>query len=135
MNVTVSRLNMKTTRANWPDGEPFKPALIRAKQPGLPEDWLIVDAKVDGTAPPIFAYTTHDQYLRIPLFEYTLSPKADLALAAMVQIGLACVGHIQKPVRSLHVVTGDPVDLLYENDINTAIGLRYWFGFAIATER
>lgn len=135
MNVTVSRLDMKTTRAKWPADIVFSPALVQAKQPGQPEDWLVIDAKVDGTAPPSFAYATHDQYLRIPLFEYTLSPKADLALATMVQIGLACVGHIQKPVRTLHVVTGEPVDLLYEDDINTAIGLRYWFGFAIATER
>jgi hypothetical protein len=135
MNVTVSRLNMKTTRANWPAEMPFTPALIHAKQPGQPENWFVIDAKVDTVSPPSFAGTTNDQYLRIPLFEYTLSPKADLALAAMVQIGLACVGHIQKPVRTLHVVTGDPVDLLYGDDINTAIGLRYWFGFAIATER
>lgn len=135
MNVVVSRLDMKTTRANWPDGMPFTPALIHAKQPGQPEDWIIIDSKVVPDSPPNLAYTAHDQYLRIPLFEYMLSPKADIALAAMVQIGLVCVGHVQKPVRTLHVVTGNPVDLLYGDDINTSIGLRYWFGFAIATER
>lgn len=136
MNTIVSRLDMKTTAERWPSDIPFAPALIQAIQPGQPEDWIVVDARVTPDSPPSFAYARHDQYLRIPLFDYMLSPEADLAFASVIQIGLACVGHIQKPVRTLHVVTGNPVDLLYEDAISTsAAGLRYWFGFAIATER
>jgi len=135
MKIVVSRLDMKATRENWPSDKPFSPALIHAKQPGLPEDWFVIDARVDAASPPSIALTTNDQYLRIPVFEYLLSPKADLAFAAVIQIGIACVGYVAKPVRTLHVVTGNPVDLIYGDDINTAVGLRYWFGFAIATER
>lgn len=135
MNVVVSRLDIKTTRANWPADMPFAPALIHAKQPGQPEDWWVVDAQLSPGTPPSIANTTHDQYLRIPVFEYMLSPKADMAFAAVFQMGLACVGYVAKPIKTLHVVTGNPVDLIYGDDINTAVGLRYWFGFAIATER
>lgn len=135
MNITVSRMDLQATRANWPKDMPFAPALIHAKQPNQPEDWFVIDSRFNPDETPSLANTLHDQYLRIPLFEYTLSPKADVALASMVQIGLWCVGHVLKPVRTLHVVTGNPVDLLYGDDINTATGLRYWFGFAIATER
>lgn len=135
MNVVLSRLDLKSTRENWPADIPFAPALIQAKQPNQPEDWFVLDAKFFAGSPPSFADTRHDQYLRIPLFEYALSPDADVALAAIVQIGLGCVGYISKPIRAVHIVTGNPVDLLYGDDINTAIGLRYWFGFAIATER
>lgn len=135
MKTVISRIDIKTTREKWPVGMPFSPALIVAKQPGQPEDWIVVDAAVRDDEPPSFGYTTNDQYLRVPLFEYTLSPKADVAMAAVVQIGMACVGHIQKPVKTLHLVTGNPVDLIYGNDINTPVGIRYWFGFAFSTER
>lgn len=135
MNITTSRLDLKTTRTHWPSDMPFAPALIVAKQPGLPEDWYAVDARLDDGQAPSFADTRHDQYLRIPLFEYLLSPEADIAFATAVQFGLACVGYIAQPIKTLHIVTGSPVDLIYGDDINTAVGLRYWFGFAFATER
>jgi hypothetical protein len=135
MNVVVSRLDIKTTRENWPSDIAFSPALVQAKQPGQPEEWLVVDRPVTQNEPPSIACTVSDQYIRIPLFVYSLSPKADLALAEMVQIGISCVGHILKPVKTLHVVSGNPVDLLYGDDINTPVGLRYWFGFAFSTER
>lgn len=135
MNIIVSRLDIKTTRERWPNDIPFAPALVLAKQPGQPEDWIAVDARVDADSAPSFTDTTSDQYLRIPLFEYMLSAEADLAFTAPLQIGLSCVGHIHKPIKTLHVVTGNPVDLIYGDDINTAVGLRYWLGFAIATER
>lgn len=135
MKTVISRLDIKATRENWPADMPFKPALVVAKQPGQPEEWTVVDAPVRDKEQPSFGYTTHDQYLRIPLFEYTLNPKADLAMAAIVQIGLACVGYVQKPIKTLHVVAGNPVDLLYGDDINTPVGIRYWFGFAFATEK
>jgi hypothetical protein len=135
MNLLISRLDMKATKANWPVGMPFTPALVQAKQPGVPEDWVAVDARLAIDTPPSFAYTTNDQYVRIPLFEYTLSPKADVAFATILGFGLACATYIPKAVKTLHVVTGNPVDLISGEDINTAVGLNYWFGFAIATER
>lgn len=135
MNIVTSRLDLKTTQANWPKNMAFAPALIVAKTPGMPEDWYAVDARLDDGQPPSFADTRHDQYLHIQLFEYTFSPEADVAFAAAVQLGLACVGHIARPIKALHIVTGSPVDLIYGSDINTAVALRYWFGFAFATER
>jgi len=135
MNTVVSRLDIKTTRDRWPKEIPFAPALVVAKTPGRPEDWFVVDGFVSASNPPSFASTASDQYLRIPLFEYTLSPKADIAFAATVQIGLACAGYIHKPIKAMHVVTGEPVDLLYDDGINTPIGIRYWLGFAFATEK
>lgn len=135
MKTIISRLDINATRENWPNGAAFKPALVVAKQPGQPEDWVVVDAPVNSQEPPSFGYTTHDQYLRIPLFEYRLDPHAELAMAYLVQIGVACAGYIQKPVKTLHVVVGLPVDLLYDAGINMPIGIRYWFGFAFATEK
>jgi hypothetical protein len=64
------------------------------------------------------------------LFSYTLNPDADLAFAYMVQLGLSCAGYTPKKVKNLHVVTGFPVDLLYDNGITKPTGIQYWFGFA-----
>lgn len=135
MNIVMSRIDLKTTRAKWPADIAFAPALIVAKKPGVPENWYAVDARLDDGQSPSFSDTRHDQYLRVPLFEYLLSPEADIAFATVVQLGLTCVGYVAQPIKTLHIVTGSPVDLIYEDDINTAVGLRYWFGFAFATER
>jgi hypothetical protein len=135
MNVVTSRIDLKTTRANWPRDMAFAPALVKAKQPGQPEDWYAIDAKLELDQPPSFADTRHDQYLRVPLFEYVLSPEADLAFAHVVQLVLSCAGYIGRPIKTLHIVTGNPVDLIYADSINTASGLRYWFGIAFSLER
>jgi hypothetical protein len=130
MELKVSQLDLQKTAENWPTGTPFKPALI-IKQPTMhPDDWWIVDEPILPGQPPVWFSTKQDQYVRIPLFRYDLSPAADLALAYMLQLGLSCAGYLPGAVKKFHVVTGSPVDLLYDEGINTSIGLRYWVGFA-----
>lgn len=131
MELIVSRVDLRKTRENWPAELPFKPALV-LKQPVMhPSDWQILDAPLQAGSPPSWASAKQDQYVYIPLFEYRLSPEADLALAGMVHLGLACAGSFSRPVRKLHLAVGNPVDLLYEEDITSCAGLAYWFGFAV----
>ena len=131
MKLSVERLDMKKTRELWPQGEPFAPALITPVRAVGGSRWHVLDAAYTPGEPPVWAHTTHDEYLRIPLFSYNLHPQADLAMAFMLQMGLACAGYLPGAVRHFYVVTGNPVELLYDADTETPSGLRYWFGFAV----
>lgn len=130
MELKVSRLDLIKTKANWPAEETFSPAYIYKRPTDFVERWLVVDSAVIPGRPQTVIEAYQDPYVRIPLFQYDLSPEADLALAYMVQLGLSCAANIQATVKKLHVVTGFPVDLLYDDDINKNVGIRYWFGFA-----
>ena len=131
MKLSVDRLDMKRTLANWPAGDVFAPAMVKpvAKLGGA--DWHILDAPYLPGETPVWAHSAHDEYLRIPLFSYDLSPKADLALAFMLQMGLSCAGYLPGAVKHFYLVTGNPVELLYDSDTDINTGLRYWFGFAV----
>jgi hypothetical protein len=63
-----------------------------------------------------------------------LSSQGDLALAFMLQLGLSCAGHLPGRVTGFYVVTGQPVELLYDDATNENTGLRYWVGFAVIVE-
>lgn len=125
---------MKKTRDNWPADLPFAPALL-VKQPTVsPHSWLIVDAPIVVGQPISTASAHHDQYVRVPLFEYRLSSQADVAFADVLALGLTCAEQFARKVKKTHIVVGNPVDLLYGDDITTATGLRYWFGLALVVE-
>lgn len=109
---------------------PFSPAFIYKRPTEFVERWQVVTAPVVPGQPQEVTESYQDTYVRIPLFAYQLKPDADLAFAYMVQLGLSCAAYIPGSVKKLHVVTGFPVDLLYGDDINTHIGIQYWFGFA-----
>jgi hypothetical protein len=138
MKIDVIRLDMEKTKAHWPRDVPFAPAYIHSRKPGDKARWLVLDLPLDPNKPSprplMWAQAEHDEYVRIPLFSYALSPKSDLALAYMLQLGLSCAGHLPNAVSNFYVVTGSPVELLYdpETDVNT--GLLYWVGFAITLE-
>lgn len=131
MKISVDRLDMKKTRDRWPEGEPFEPALIKPVSEVGGSRWHVLDAPYNPGEVPAWAFSEHDEYLRIPLFSYDLNPKADLAMAFMLQMGLACAGYLPGPVRHFYVATGNPVELLYDPDTGLNSGLRYWFGFAV----
>jgi len=131
MKVSVARLDMKKTRDGWPEGTPFAPALIKAVEKLGSPRWHVLDAPYNPGESPAWAFSEHDEYLRIPLFPYDLHPSADLAMAFMLQLGLSCAGYLPGPVEHFYVATGNPVELLYDADTGAHVGLRYWFGFAV----
>lgn len=130
MQLKISRIDLARTKATWPADIPFAPALLQKRPVDFVERWQVVTAPVVPGKPQEISESYQDPYIRIPLFPYLLKPDADLAFAYMVQLGLSCAAAIPGNVKKLHVVTGFPVDLLYGDDINTHIGIRYWFGFA-----
>ena len=135
MELKVSRVDLRKTKANWPTDLPFAPAHIERQPTMHPENWFVLDAPLMPGETPSWAIAKNDPYVRVPLFPYRLSEKADLALAYMVQLGLCCAAALPGPVKKFWVVTGVPVDLLYEDGINTSIGIEYWFGLALTTEQ
>lgn len=135
MKLQVSQLDLKKTAENWPKEQSFQPALL-VKQPAMhPDNWLVCDAPIVPGEPPVWMSALHDQYVRIPLFKYCLNAEADLALAYMLQLGLSCAGYLPGAVRKFHVVTGSPVDLLYDDATNKAVGLQYWVGLAVVIDK
>lgn len=130
MQLKVSRVDLARTKKSWPPELPFAPAYIFKRPTEIVERWLVVSEPVVPGSPQVLSESYQDPYVRIPLFAYVLNPEADLAFAYMVQLGLSCAGNIPKTVEKLHVVTGFPVDLLYDDDIKKPSGIRYWFGFA-----
>lgn len=133
MKVLVARLDMKKTRDSWPEGIPFAPALLKPIDEVGGSKWHILDAAYNPGAQPVWAFSEHDEYLRIPLFSYDLNPAADLAMAFLLQVGLSCAAYLPRPVQQFYVATGNPVELLYDPDTGANSGLRYWFGFAVKT--
>lgn len=128
MDIRISRVDVEKTKASWPADIEFAPAFIYRRPVEHVERWRVVTS-------PIFtgrAYDTtdsyQDPYVRIPLFLYELSPESDVALAQMLQLGLAGIDSVRAPIKTAHIVTGFPVDLVYAAD--KLVGLRYWFGLA-----
>lgn len=135
MDFHVSRIDLKKTAESWPAGMPFKPALMM-KQPTMhPDEWWVVDAPLEVGFPPSWSLAKQDQYVRIPLFQYDLPGESDLALARLLELGLSCAGYFPGSLKKVHVVTGNPVDLLYDDAINKSIGLRYWVGVAAVLDQ
>lgn len=134
MELQVVQIDINKTREAWPSGQLFAPAYLFKQPTQSPGRWVVFDAPIVPGQPPSIALAQHDQYVRVPLFQYHLSTQADLAFAYTLQLGLSCAGFLPAVVKKFFVVTGTPVDLLYDRDINTSTGLSYWFGLAVITE-
>ena len=129
MQLKVSRLDLEKTQKNWPADRPFEPAYLYRRPTEAVERWLVATAAVVPGQSPTLSTSYQDPYVRIPLFCYRLNPAADLALAYMVQLGLSCAASVPADIKKLHLVTGFPVQLLYD-DSGESSGIVYWFGFA-----
>lgn len=135
MNWKVCRVDMAKVEATWPREIPFAPAYVYKRPANDTKKWLVLDAPIEPGDAPTWAYTEHDEYVRIPLFPYLLSPEADLALAFMLQLGLSCASHLPTAVDAFYVVTGIPVELLYDPDTDINVNMRCWIGFAVNMEK
>lgn len=133
MKLTIESLDLATTKERWPPDQPFRPALIRSRKQDK-RHWLALSEPFVPGAAPQWAKTEHDEYIRVPLFPYRLSHKGDQALAFMLQLGLSCASYLPDRITELFIVTGVPVELLYNPDDQSCAGMRYWVGFAIITE-
>lgn len=134
MRFKRTRLDIERTRANWPNAD-FAPALVLARQQADNKIWHVVDKPVllaEGKVPS-WAIANGDEYIRIPLFEYELPAYADSALALMLQFGLICSQLPDRKVNTAHIVTGYPVELVY-NDDATVAHMLCWMGIALTFE-
>lgn len=135
MNLFLDQLDIQRTKANWPEGEPFAPALVRHRGRDDKRDWVVLSAPVQPGDRPQWVYAKRDEYIRVPLYPYLLSATGDLALAYMLQLGLSCAGQLVGKIDAVHIVTGVPVELLYDADDSQCTGMRFWVGFAVSMER
>jgi hypothetical protein len=131
VELKTVRLDLETTRENWPADQRFAPAYVRKFKHGERKNWLVLGAALQPGKEPVWGLTEHDEYLRIPLFPYDLNPAPDFALAFMLQLGLSCASYIPKAIDGFYVATGTPVDLRYDPDTNNPTGIRCWIGFAV----
>lgn len=131
MELKTAQIDIEKTAANWPDGTPFAPAYVRRFKHGERKNWMVLGAPLQPGEEPAWDLTEHDEYFRIPLFAYNLSPQPDFALAFMLQLGLSCASYIPREIAGFYVVTGTPVELIYDPDTNTNTGIRCWLGFAV----
>lgn len=134
MKVTFEQVDLVKTRASWPAGQLFAPAIIKPRKKLENLNWTVLAEKHINGRPPSWEYAQSDDYVRIPLFEYDLPIKLDLALSYFLSTGLECAISLKKEIRRLHIVTGVPVEILFDDDKKEDVGIRYWFGFAVVTE-
>jgi hypothetical protein len=132
MKLVVEQIDLQKTREHWPHEQPFAPASVKSRKQDKSK-WIVLSAPFVPGTQPSWAYTEHDEYIRVPLFPYALSPHGDLALAFMLQMGLSCAGHLPNKLTGFYVVTGRPVELL-TGDADDVTGMRFWVGFAVTTE-
>lgn len=136
MKVIFDQLDMHKTRQLWPKDTPFQPALVKTRERSGAAEWVVLSEPLVPNQPPKWSLAEHDEYVRIPLFPYVVqSPQADRALAFALQLGLTCAGYLPAAVQTFHVVTGVPVQLLYDPDTDTDSGLRFWLGLAVILEK
>lgn len=129
MNLSVTRVDIEKTRQHWPVEKPFAPAHIFPRKDK--NNWFVLSKPMVMDTPPKWHKTAADEFICIPLFPYFLHPEADLAFAFMLQLGLSCAAHFPGPVSALHVVTGVPVEMAYDNDNTELKHLEYWVGFGV----
>ena len=129
MRVKVTRINIPRTRASWPDTE-FRPAFVAPRTDTL--KWLIADSII-SSAPISWANSANDEYIRIPIFQYDIVAQGDLALAFMFKLGLIASAQFERPIEHVHIVTGEPVELITDA-ANKTRAMRGWLGFAVAFE-
>lgn len=135
MQLLIERLDIDKTRENWRSNQPFRPAFVKPRKQDK-RHWLVLTEPFLPGDEPHFAKTTHDEYVRIPLYPYRLSPQGDLALAFMLQLGLSCASYLPAAIESLYLVVGNPVHILYDaEDPPAAIGMQYWIGVALTLEK
>jgi len=134
MQFRISRVDIKQTRANWPGGD-FAPALVLPRAKKDNSAWYVIDQPIslNTGAVPSWALAVGDEYIRIPLFSYNLPPQADMALATIMQIGLICSQAPTKSVNTAHIVTGNPVELVYNAD-DSVYCMTSWLGIALTFE-
>lgn len=131
VNLNIAQIDIEKTQASWPAGVPFAPAYTKKFKHGERKNWLVLGAPLVVGEEPVWDLTEHDEYMRVPLFSYTLNSQADLALAFMLQLGLSCAAHLPKEAAHFFVATGTPVELLYDPITNANVGVRCWLGFAV----
>lgn len=131
MNTKITRVDILRTRAAWPDAE-FKPAHVFPRGSDT-RKWLVADSRIDRPGLVAWASAAHDEYVRIPLFQYKLSAQGDVALAFAFKLGLICSGQFDQQIQHLHIVTGNPVELISDST-GSVTDMRYWLGFAVAFE-
>jgi hypothetical protein len=129
MHITTTRIDIARTKAGWTETV-FAPAYVMPRKDK--KKWQVADSPI-GVSPLTWALTSADEYIRIPLFKYTLTTKGDLALAGMFQLGLICTEQLDTAVAYLHIVTGVPVELMADSAGNVS-SMEYWMGFAVAFE-
>jgi len=132
MRTKILRLDLDKTAANWPQDEPFSPAVVLPKR-GDPTRFFVLDAPIVADKPPVWADNLRDLYLRIPLFKYRFTFEVDVVFARVFEMAILCVNTLNRPVENLYLVTGFPVDLVETADDNIgAHYLDYWFGLALS---
>lgn len=134
MRLKVDTVDLDITRQNWPEQLPFRPALIVPRKQDK-RAWLSSCSPIEVNKPIEWCDTGHDEFIRIPLFPYLLNATGDLALAYMLQLGLYCAGQFPGKLADLWIVTGRPVELLFNQDNERAASMRYWVGFAVLPEK
>jgi hypothetical protein len=134
MEVIVKQIDIPRTRASWPDTL-FTPAYVASREQGDRSNWVVADSPVpdDAAVGISWAYADSDEYVRIPLFEYTIKPHGNLALTFAFKLGVIAANALQAPIKKLYLVTGTPVELIQDSN-KKVIAMSYWFGFAFSTE-
>lgn len=133
MNLSVTRVDIEKTRQHWPTEKPFAPAHIFPRTDK--NNWFVLSKPIEPDIPPKWYKTAADEFIRIPLFPYFLNPEADLAFAFMLQLGLSCAAHFPGEVTGLHVVTGVPVELVYDSNNTELKHLEYWVGVGLLIKK
>jgi hypothetical protein len=133
MQITLTRLDIPRTKASWPDTE-FNPAYVASRQLRDGQNWWVADTPVSTTGIGVavgWAIANTDEYIRIPLFSYSIVPQGDLSFAFMFQLGVIAANAFNGKAKSMHMVVGMPVELTY-TAAGTPESINYWFGFALA---
>lgn len=133
MKLIVQTLDLNETRARWPENTPFRPAYIGNRKT-TKDKWIVLSEPMLPGGKPVWSYSEHDEFVRVPLFPYMLNPRGDLALAFMLQLGLSCAAQLPGKVTGLMIVTGNPVALIYDPLDDTTKSMQYWVGFGVTVE-
>lgn len=82
--------------------------------------WLVAFGPVLGGENADWRYFKRERSIHIPMIPYLMAPDPELAMAFMLQLGLACANDFGRPLKRMHIAMGHPVNVVEES------GERFW---------
>lgn len=124
MEVTHHRIDL-TAEQNLGRKE-FHDVIARNER----ETWVVPFGPIQVDAAVDWRYYKREKHVVIPLIPYLVHPDPALAMGFMLQLGVRCAFDFGRPVKRMHLATGNPVNQIIDQ-ASGDVFWQYYVGLAV----